>query len=202
MRLSTISLLALTSSVLAAEVKIDVVKAVECERKTQVGDKIHVHYRGNLEEDGKVGKEFDASYNRGSPLSFVVGKGSVIKGWDDNLLDMCIGEKRVLTIPPEFGYGDRAMGPIPAKSTLIFETELMGIDGVPKPETIIEKTSASSSDAVDSATDSASSLSDKATEKATEAATGGVKSAISEAAEAVKTALADSDGDGQEHNEL
>ncbi|ATZ45284.1 Bcfpr2 [Botrytis cinerea B05.10] len=200
MRLSTISLLALTSSVLAAEVKIEVTKAVECERKTQVGDKIHVHYRGNLEEDGKVGKEFDASYKRGSPLSFVVGKGSVIKGWDDNLLDMCIGEKRVLTIPPEFGYGDRAMGPIPAKSTLIFETELMGIDGVPKPETIIEKTS--SSDAVDSATDSASSLSDKATEKATEAATGGVKSAISEAAEAVKTALADSDGDGQEHNEL
>ncbi|TGO19125.1 hypothetical protein BPAE_0355g00030 [Botrytis paeoniae] len=200
MRLSTISLLALTSSVLAAEVKIDVIKAVECERKTQVGDKIHVHYRGNLEEDGKVGKEFDASYKRGSPLSFVVGKGSVIKGWDDNLLDMCIGEKRVLTIPPEFGYGDRAMGPIPAKSTLIFETELMGIDGVPKPETIIEKTS--SSDTVDSATDSASSLSDKATEKATEAATGGVKSAISEAAEAVKTALADSDGDGQEHNEL
>ncbi|KAF7924700.1 uncharacterized protein EAE97_010651 [Botrytis byssoidea] len=200
MRLSTISLLALTSSVLAAEVKIDVTRAVECERKTQKGDKIHVHYRGNLEEDGKVGKEFDASYNRGSPLSFVVGKGSVIKGWDDNLLDMCIGEKRVLTIPPEFGYGDRAMGPIPAKSTLIFETELMGIDGVPKPETIIEKTS--SSDAVDSATDSASSLSDEATEKATEAATGGVKSVISEAAEAVKTALADSDGDGQEHNEL
>ncbi|KAF7960367.1 hypothetical protein EAE96_000050 [Botrytis aclada] len=178
MRLSTISLLALTSSVLAAEVKIDVVKAVECERKTQVGDKIHVHYRGNLEEDGKVGKEFDASYNRGSPLSFVVGKGSVIKGWDDNLLDMCIGEKRVLTIPPEFGYGDRAMGPIPAKSTLIFETELMGIDGVPKPETIIEKTSASSSDAVDSATDSASSLSDKATEKATEAATGGAQRVV------------------------
>ncbi|KAF7856348.1 hypothetical protein EAF04_009876 [Stromatinia cepivora] len=202
MRLSTISILALASSVLAAEVKIEVTKAVECERKTQKGDKIHVHYRGNLEEDGKVGKEFDASYNRGQPLSFVVGKGSVIKGWDDNLLDMCIGEKRVLTIPPEFGYGDRAMGPIPAKSTLIFETELMGIEGVPKPETIIEKTSSSSSDAADTATDSASSLSDKATEKATEAATGGVKSAISEAAEAVKTALADTDGDGQEHNEL
>lgn len=201
MRLSTISILALASSVLAAEVKIDVTKAVECERKTQKGDKIHVHYRGNLEENGKVGKEFDASYNRGQPLSFVVGKGSVIKGWDDNLLDMCIGEKRVLTIPPEFGYGDRAMGPIPAKSTLIFETELMGIEGVPKPETIIEKTS-SSSDAADTATDSASSLSDKATEKATEAAKGGVKSAISEAAEAVKTALADTDGDGQEHNEL
>lgn len=78
----------------------------------------------------------------------------------------------------------------------------MGIEGVPTPETIIEKTSSSPSDAADTATDSASSLSDKATEKATEAATGGVKSVISEAAEAVKTALADSDGDGQEHNEL
>ncbi|KAJ8058682.1 hypothetical protein OCU04_012856 [Sclerotinia nivalis] len=202
MRLSTISILALASSVLAAEVKIEVTKAVECERKTQKGDRIHVHYRGNLEENGEVGKEFDSSYSRGQPLSFVVGKGSVIKGWDDNLIDMCIGEKRVLTIPPEFGYGDRAMGPIPAKSTLIFETELTGIEGVPKPEIIIEKTSSSSSNAADTATDSASSLSDKATEKATEAATGGVKSVISEAAEAVKTALADTDGDGQEHNEL
>lgn len=81
MRLSTISLLAFASSVFAAEVKIEITKAVECERKTQKGDKIHVHYRGNLEENGKVGKEFDASYNRGSPLSFVVGKGSVIKGY-------------------------------------------------------------------------------------------------------------------------
>lgn len=81
MRLSTISFLALASSVIAAEVKIDVTKAVECERKSQKGDKIHVHYRGNLEENGKVGKEFDASYNRGQPLSFVVGRGSVIKGY-------------------------------------------------------------------------------------------------------------------------
>ncbi len=49
--------------------------------------------------------------------------------WDQGLLDMCVGEKRKLTIPPELGYGDRAMGPIPAKSTLIFETELIGIQG-------------------------------------------------------------------------
>jgi FK506-binding protein 2 len=76
--------------------------------------------------------------------------------WDENLIDMCIGEKRTLTIPPEFGYGDRAMGPIPAGSTLsmpfhfpfycnhnwgtqiltitVFETELMGIDGVEAPK--------------------------------------------------------------------
>lgn len=54
--------------------------------------------------------------------------------WDEGLLDMCIGEKRKLTIPPELGYGQRAMGPIPAGSTLIFETELVSIQGVKKDE--------------------------------------------------------------------
>jgi FK506-binding protein 2 len=82
MRFLTIAALAtIATSVLAAEVKVEVTRAVECERKTKKGDKISVHYRGNLQEsDGKVGKEVDASYNRGQPLSFVVGKGSVIKG--------------------------------------------------------------------------------------------------------------------------
>ncbi|PQE08996.1 FKBP-type peptidyl-prolyl cis-trans isomerase protein [Rutstroemia sp. NJR-2017a WRK4] len=193
MRFSTLALLAFTSSVLAAEVKVEVTKAVECDRKTKKGDTISVHYRGNLEEDGKVGKEFDASYNRGQPLSFEVGKGRVIKGWDDNLIDMCIGEKRTLTIPPEFGYGDRAMGPIPAGSTLIFETELMGIQGVPQPESIVEQ-----APVVGEASESVKSAADKVSDTAT----GGVKSAISEAAEAVKTVIADTDGGGQEHNEL
>ena len=63
------------------------------------GDKVDVHYRGTLEKDGS---EFDASYNRGTPLSFHVGKGQVIKGWDEGLLDMCPGEKRRLTIQPEW----------------------------------------------------------------------------------------------------
>jgi FK506-binding protein 2 len=59
-----------------------------------------------------------------------LGTGRVIKGWDQGLLDMCIGEKRKLTIAPELGYGDRAVGPIPAGSILVFETELVGIRGV------------------------------------------------------------------------
>lgn len=81
----------------------------------KTGDKVAVHYRGSLAADGK---EFDASYNRGQPLTFHVGKGQVIKGWDQGLLDMCPGEARKLTIQPEWAYGDRGMGPIPAKSVL------------------------------------------------------------------------------------
>ena len=83
MRFLAVSIAVLASAattVLAADVKIEVTRAVECERKSKKGDKISVHYRGNLEEDGKVGKQFDASYDRGQPLDFVVGKGSVIKG--------------------------------------------------------------------------------------------------------------------------
>ncbi|KAJ4345175.1 Peptidyl-prolyl cis-trans isomerase fpr2 [Ascochyta clinopodiicola] len=90
-----------------------------------------VDYRGTLASDGS---EFDASYNRGQPLSFKVGSGQVIKGWDQGLLDMCPGEKRKLTIQPEWAYGSRGAGPIPANSVLIFETELVSIDGVSKDE--------------------------------------------------------------------
>lgn len=87
-----------------------------------------MHYRGTLSTP--EGEPFDASYDRGTPLTFQLGAGRVIKGWELGLLDMCIGEKRRLTIPPELGYGERSMGPIPAGSTLVFETELVGIKGV------------------------------------------------------------------------
>ncbi|KAM0667435.1 hypothetical protein ACQRIT_003509 [Beauveria bassiana] len=128
--LSAIAALAATAAA-AAELKIDVTHKVECERKTKKGDKVSMHYRGTLAADGS---QFDASYDRGSPLDFKVGAGQVIKGWDQGLLDMCIGEKRTLTIPPEFGYGDRGIGPIPGGATLIFETELVGIAGVEPPK--------------------------------------------------------------------
>ncbi|ORY01293.1 hypothetical protein BCR34DRAFT_99672 [Clohesyomyces aquaticus] len=111
--------------------KTEVTVPVECTRKTVAGDSINVHYRGTLESDGT---EFDASYNRGQPLSFTVGQGQVIKGWDQGLLDMCPGEKRKLTIQPSWAYGERGVGPIPANSVLIFETELVSIAGVDKDE--------------------------------------------------------------------
>ncbi|KAK1676508.1 FKBP-type peptidyl-prolyl cis-trans isomerase [Colletotrichum godetiae] len=168
----------------ADDLKIDVTQEVECDRKTKNGDKLTMHYRGTLQADGK---QFDASYDRGTPFSFKIGSGQVIKGWEQGLLDMCIGERRTLTIPPELGYGPRGMGPIPGGSTLVFETELVGIDGVPKPEKIIVKASSAASEAVESATEG---IAEK------------VASKVAEAADVVKTIVADSDADGQEHNEL
>ncbi|KAI9732995.1 MAG: Peptidyl-prolyl cis-trans isomerase fpr2 [Cirrosporium novae-zelandiae] len=127
--LASLATTALTETPAGFEIKVDT--PVECSRKTQKGDKVDMHYRGRLAD---TGKEFDASYNRGKPFSFTLGSGQVIKGWDNGLQDMCIGEKRTLTIPPEWGYGQRNVGPIPAGSTLIFDTELIGIAGVKKDE--------------------------------------------------------------------
>ena len=85
---------------------------------------ISVHYEGKL-TDGTV---FDASRPRGQPLSFIPGKGQVIKGWDLGVEEMAIGEIRRLTIPPELGYGFKGVGGIiPPDATLIFEVELIGV---------------------------------------------------------------------------
>ena len=110
------------------ELEIEVTKKIPtaaCRRKTKAGDLVAVHYRGTLED----GTEFYASYNRGQPITFPLGAGNVIQGWDQGLLDMCVGEKRKLVIPPHLGYGLRAMGPIPANSVLVFDTELVDIAG-------------------------------------------------------------------------
>ncbi|KAL4783610.1 FK506-binding protein 2 [Aspergillus varians] len=128
---TTLLALALTGFTNAADLGVETTLAVECKRKTTNGDSVKMHYRGTLAADGS---EFDASYNRGTPFKFKLGAGRVIKGWDEGLLDMCVGEKRTLTIPPEYGYGSRGVGPIPGGSTLIFETELLEIEGVSKDE--------------------------------------------------------------------
>ncbi|MES2059802.1 MAG: FKBP-type peptidyl-prolyl cis-trans isomerase [Patescibacteria group bacterium] len=88
------------------------------------GDTVSVNYIGTLTD----GKEFDNSYKRGEPISVTLGEGQVIRGWEEGLLGMRVGEKRKLTIPPSLGYGDRAVGGIiPANATLVFETELVSI---------------------------------------------------------------------------
>jgi peptidylprolyl isomerase len=84
-------------------------------------NKVDVHYTGYF-TDGKI---FDSSVSRGTPLSFEVGVGRVIKGWDEGLLQLNKGSKARLIIPSHLAYGDRQTGPIPAGSTLIFDVELI-----------------------------------------------------------------------------
>jgi len=97
-----------------------------CDRKAKAGDKVDVHYTGTLTD----GKKFDSSVDRGTPFSFTLGQGQVIKGWDQGIAGMCVGEKRKLKIPPSLGYGAQgAGGSIPGGATLIFETELVAING-------------------------------------------------------------------------
>ena len=87
------------------------------------GSEVVVHYEGYLLD----GTKFDSSRDRGTPYVFRVGTGSVIKGWDEALATMKTGEKRTLLIPWWLGYGTSGKGPIPAKATLVFEVELVGI---------------------------------------------------------------------------
>merc|ERR1712133_348452 len=101
-------------------------KIKDCKRRTRKGDQLQMHYTGKLES----GEEFDSSIPRGEPLSFTLGAGQVIKGWDQGLLNMCEGEKRKLVIPSDLAYGDNGAPPkIPGGATLIFEVELVQIVG-------------------------------------------------------------------------
>ncbi len=88
------------------------------------GDTVTVTYVGTLTN----GTEFDKSANHGTgKFTFQVGVGQVIRGWDEGIVGMKVGEVRKLTVSPEYGYGDRAIGSIPANSTLIFEVEMFEI---------------------------------------------------------------------------
>eukprot|EP00241_Pyramimonas_parkeae_P009834 CAMPEP_0114246486 /NCGR_PEP_ID=MMETSP0058-20121206/12492_1 /TAXON_ID=36894 /ORGANISM="Pyramimonas parkeae, CCMP726" /LENGTH=140 /DNA_ID=CAMNT_0001359683 /DNA_START=97 /DNA_END=518 /DNA_ORIENTATION=- len=98
-----------------------------CTVKARGGDKVSVHYTGKLTN----GEVFDSSLDRGEPIDFSLGSGMVIKPAGDNgIAGMCVGEKRKLKIPPDMGYGARGSPPkIPGGATLIFETELVALNG-------------------------------------------------------------------------
>lgn len=104
-------------------------KPAECEKAVVKGQQLTMHYTGTLED----GTKFDSSRDRNDPFKFQIGIGQVIKGWDEGIIGMCVGEKRKLTIPPHLGYGDQGAGDvIPGGATLYFDIELLGIeDGAP-----------------------------------------------------------------------
>jgi peptidylprolyl isomerase len=96
--------------------------------KAQVGDTVWVHYTGTLQS---TGVKFDSSFDHPmhQPISFDVGSGQVIKGWDEGVVGMKVGDKRQLIIPPQLAYGEKGTpgGPIPPNSTLVFDLQLVGI---------------------------------------------------------------------------
>jgi FKBP-type peptidyl-prolyl cis-trans isomerase len=88
------------------------------------GSTVQVHYTGWLTN----GTKFDSSVDRGTPFSFRLGTGQVIRGWDEGVKGMRVGGKRKLTIPPSLGYGDRGAGDvIPPGATLLFDVELLSV---------------------------------------------------------------------------
>ena len=107
-----------------SSVEIEVLKNGDGKTYPQRGQTVAVHYVGKLTN----GTVFDSSIQRGQPFRFQLGMGKVIRGWDECVAKMSVGEKIRATIPPSLGYGDSgAGGVIPPNATLIFDIELLGV---------------------------------------------------------------------------
>jgi len=107
-----------------------------CDRVARNGDMLSMHYSGTLED----GKKFDSSYDRSEPFKFQIGVGQVIKGWEEGVLGMCVGEKRRLIVPPALGYGDQGAGDIiPGGATLFFDVELISTEEGPTPVNVFKQ---------------------------------------------------------------
>ncbi|KAH6644172.1 FK506-binding protein 2 precursor [Boeremia exigua] len=126
-------LFGLTPLATAQNLEILTTHAVPCARPSRPGDTLAMQYAGTLTD----GTPFDSNVG-GAPFVFKLGAGQVIKGWDEGLRGMCVGEERRLRIPPGMAYGGRGTGGIPGESTLVFETVLLEIKGVAKEEPLEE----------------------------------------------------------------
>lgn len=104
------------------------VKAPDSAAYPSKGRRVTVHYTGWLSQSGIPGKKFDSSLDRGEPFTFAIGVGHVIKGWDEGVMGMKVGEKRRLYIPAALAYGTSGAGSlIPPHADLIFDVELISV---------------------------------------------------------------------------
>ena len=123
LKLPLLTFMTIGGSAVAADLDIEILTAGDG-ITAEAGKRVTVHYEGRL-TDGTV---FDASRNRGQPFAFTIGSGQVIRGWEQGVAGMKIGETRRLTIPPELGYGANGAGnAIPPNATLVFDIELLTV---------------------------------------------------------------------------
>ena len=107
-----------------SELQIEVLKQGDGP-EAKSGQTVTVHYVGTFPEGGK----FDSSRDRGEGFTFKLGAGQVIRGWDQGVAGMKVGEQHKLTVPPNLAYGERGFpGAIPPNATLVFEVELLGVN--------------------------------------------------------------------------
>lgn len=106
-------------------VDVEVIKPGDGQRFPQAGQTVVVHYTGTLTN----GKKFDSSKDRGRPFKFKLGAGDVIRGWDEGVAQMSIGQVAKLTCSPDYAYGAKGVGGvIPPNATLVFEVELLNVE--------------------------------------------------------------------------